>query len=154
MGPKDDGLATGPEQLLAWWGKTTGNDLDGFEARFKRFQDFAADLQRASAEAASNEIGEIFGARDRFMESMRELVQSKDPEELLAAQAGIAASYFNVLAAQARRWANFAEKAHSCCAELAHDVIKTSRRPTKETDESKPLRRTAQAHEAPRHAAE
>jgi hypothetical protein len=123
MNAKQEGSTNSIEKLnglLAWWGTARG--LGEFEERFKRFQEFALELQKASAEAAAHEIESIFATREQFIDSMKGLVQSRGPEEVLAAQAAIAETYFTGLAEQAKRWATFAEKTHTCCSEMAREA--------------------------------
>lgn len=127
MTTKDKGAPNGLEKLnnlFNWWGIPNSNGNGHMEAQLKRFQTFASEMQRTCTEAFSDEMAAVFAARERSIQAVQDLVRSRKPDEIIAAEAGILSSLLEETALQAKRWAALAERAHECCAALAQDVAK------------------------------
>jgi hypothetical protein len=92
------------------------------EAQLKRFQTFTTEMQKTCTEAFSEEMSALFAAHERSVQAVQDLVRSRKPDEIIAAEAGILSSLIEEAVLQAERWAALAEHAHECCAVTAHTL--------------------------------
>ena len=133
MTAKTDTIPTGLNRfnaLLAWWGAPDGLGLGSTEAQTKRFQILVTELGQAFNEASSCQVETLSATNERLACSLQELLRSRQPQELMAAQSSVVASLVEGLAAQTKVWADLTQKVHGCCAtmvrEAADDAAKQS----------------------------
>lgn len=149
MVTKDKGTPNGLEKLnnlFVWWGIPNANGNGHLEIQLKRFQTFASEMQKTCTEAFGDEMTALFAARERSVQAVQNLVRSRKPDEVVAAEAGILAALLEETALGAKRWAALAEHAHECCSALAKDVAKEIESPR--TSEGKSHMREAERHAA------
>lgn len=150
MATNDKSTPNGLERLnslFVWWGIPNANGNGHLEAQLKRFQTFTSEMQKSCTEAFGEELTGLFAARERSIQAVQNLMRSRKPDEIVAAEAGILASLLEETALQAKRWATLTEHAHECCTALAQDMAKGAASPV--TSEGK----AASIREASRHAA-
>ncbi len=125
MDAKDNVLTTGVERLnalIAWWGVPAANGNGAMDGQMKRFQQFVSDLQKTSSDAYSGEMKALFNSNDRLGRSVQELFQCRRPQEVLAVESDILASFLEGASLQARRWTELTQKLQECCADMARDA--------------------------------
>jgi hypothetical protein len=114
--------------LLAWWAIPNGMALGNMEEQTKRFQVLVTDLNQAFSEASSCQAKTLNATNGQLARSLQDLLRSRQPQELMAAQLSVVAGLLESLAAQTRIWADLNQKVHSCCAtmirETAEEVAK------------------------------
>lgn len=150
MATNDKSTPNGLERLnnlFIWWGIPNANGNGHLEAQLKRFQTFTSEMQKTCTEAFGEEMAGLFAAREHSIQAVQNLMRSRKPDEVIAAEAGILASLLEETALQAKRWAVLAEHAHECCTALARDVAKEAEGTV--TTEGK----TTTTRETSRHAA-
>ena len=124
-------LPTGLDRLnalLAWWGIPNELALGNMEEQTKRFQVLVIDLSQAFSEASSCQAKTLNATNGQLARSLQDLLRSRQPQELMAAQLSVVADLLESLAAQTKTWADLNQKVHSCCAttvrEMAEEVAK------------------------------
>lgn len=110
--------------LLTWWG----------------LQSLADQLNRLLKEGSSNNAEIFSAANEQLTRALQEIVSARQPSELIAAQSHLVTSLRESFAAQARSWAELAQKFDACC--LGTPPGAALRRPTGQvptaTDGSRP----------------
>ena len=125
MTAKTDTIPTGLNRfngLLAWWGAPDGLGLGNTEAQTKRFQVLVTELGQAFNEASSYQVETLSATNERLACSLQELLRSRQPQELMAAQSNIVAGLLASLAAQTKAWADLTQKVHGCCAAMVREA--------------------------------
>lgn len=143
-----DPITTGIERmnaLIAWWGVPTTNTSGTIDRQMQRWQAFAKDLQKACVESCSAEMAAAFDGNDRLGRSFQELMQSRQPQEFLAAESEIFALLLERASLRAKRWAELTEKLQDCCATMARDTAGDLRQQSSDVEQqaAKPARRQA-----------
>jgi hypothetical protein len=125
MDARDNVLATGVERLnalIAWWGLPAVSGDGAMERQMKRFQQFASDLQKTSSDAYRGEMDALLSGNERLGRSVQELLRCRRPQEVLAAESEILASFLEGASLRARRWAELTQKLQECCDGMARDA--------------------------------
>lgn len=136
MNTKDDSLTAGVERLnglLSWWGVPIAGGNGTIDSQIKRFQQFASDLQKTCSDAYSGEIAALFRNNDRLVRSFQDLLRSRRPQEVMAAESDILANFLEGASLHAKRWAELTQKLEECCAAMARDAAKDLRQQVQET---------------------
>ncbi|MBA3516916.1 MAG: hypothetical protein H0T75_04580 [Rhizobiales bacterium] len=136
MNAKDDGLTAGVQRLnalLGWWGVPMAGGNGTIDRRMKRFQQFASDLQSACGDAYGGQMDVLCASNDRIARSFQDLLRSRQPQEAMAAELGILATFLESASRQARGWAELTEKLQTCCVAVAQDAAEDLRRRAPET---------------------
>jgi hypothetical protein len=108
--------------LLAWWGMAGSEGNLRFEGQIKRFQQFAADLQKAYGEAYRQQVEALSAANERLVRSLQGLLLSRKPDELMAAESEILATLLEGASLQAQTWAELGQRVQECCLALASEA--------------------------------
>lgn len=140
MDAKDNVMTTGVERLnalMAWWGVPAASGNGAMDGQVKRFQQFVSDLQKTSSDAYSGEMKALFSSNERLGRSFQELFQCRRPQEVLAAESEILASFLEGASLQARRWTELTQKLQECCAGMARDAAATLRQQAQEATPEK-----------------
>lgn len=136
METKDNPLTVGVDRLnalIAWWGVPVTNGNGAIEHQMKRFQQFAADLQKTCVDAYGGEMDALLGSNDRLSRSIQELLRCRRPQEVLAAESEIVATLLEGASLQAKRWAEVTQKLQDCCTVMARDAATDLRRQAQES---------------------
>ena len=137
MNAKQDTLTAGTERLnglQGWWGISMPGDSGTMTTQIKRLEQFAEDVQKTCGDAYSGEIGALFNSNDRAVRSFQELLRSRRPHEVLAAESEILATFLESASQQAKRWAELTQKLQECSAGMAHDAAANFRQQAQETN--------------------
>ena len=135
MNAKDDALTAGVERLnamLGWWGVPIAGGNGMMEGQMKRLQQFASDVQKMCSDAYSGQMGALFSSNDRLVRSFQDLLRSQRPQEVLAAESEIFATFLEGASQQATRWAELTQKLQECCAAMARDAAEDLRHQPRE----------------------
>ena len=135
MDTKDNVMTTGVERmnaLMALWGVPAASGNGAMDGQVKRFQQFVSDLQKTSSDAYSEEMKALFSSNERLGRSVQELFQCRRPQEVLAAESDILASFLEGASLQARRWTELTQKLQECCAGMARDAAANLRQQAQE----------------------
>jgi hypothetical protein len=108
--------------LFNWWGMPNSGAGANIEAQIKRFQSFAADLQRTYGEAYSAQLKALYTANERLARSFQELAHCRQPQEVIAAESNILATLLEGASLQAKTWADVTQKIQACCASMAREA--------------------------------
>ncbi|MGH9548368.1 MAG: phasin family protein [Terriglobales bacterium] len=125
MTAKIDNLPTGLDRLnalLAWWAIPSGTALGNMEKQTKRFQVLVTDLSQAFSDASSCQAKTINATNGQLARSLQDLLHSRQPQELMAAQLSVVADLLESLAAQTKTWADLTQKVHGCCATMVRET--------------------------------
>lgn len=118
-------LTNGVERLnalIAWWGFPAAGGDGAIDHQMKRLQQFASDMQKIYGDAYKDELDTLAGSNDRLGRSFQDLLQSRRPPELLAAESEILATLLEGASQRARRWSELTQKIQECCAGMARDA--------------------------------
>lgn len=69
----------------------------------KLLQQFASDVQKMCGDAYSEQIGALFNINDRLVRSFQVLLHSRRPQELMAAELEILATFLEGASLHAKR---------------------------------------------------
>jgi hypothetical protein len=136
MDAKDDALTAGVERLnalLGWWGVPIASGTEMTDSQMKRLQRFASDLQRAYGDAYSSQVAALFSSNERLVRSFQDLLRSRRPQEVLAAESEILATFLEGASLHAKRWAELTQKLQECSAALAREAAEDLRQQAQET---------------------
>ena len=134
MSRKNDALTEGMERLtalLGWWGAGTVGGT-AIEEQMKRLHQFAAELQTASAAAYSGQMDAMLATNDRLARSFEDLVRSRRPQEVLAAESEIFATFLEAASQNSKRWAELTQTLQDCSAAIARKAAEDLRRGAQE----------------------
>jgi hypothetical protein len=125
MNSKDNSAVMGLDRLnalFAWWGipKSSGNGT--IETQMKRFQTFAADLQKTFGDTYSQQMRTLFASNEQLGRSLQELVRCRKPQDLIAAESKILAIFFDGISRQAKSWIELTQKVEDCCATVTRQA--------------------------------
>lgn len=152
MDAKDNAMTTGVDRLnalMAWWGVPAASGNGAMDGQVKRFQQFVSDLQQTSSDAYNEEMKALFSSNDRLGRSIQELFQCRRPQEVLAAESEILASFLEGATLRARRWTELTQKIQECCAGMARDAATNLRQ---QVQESTPAQGNGEAQQPARAA--
>ena len=130
MDAKNDAFKTGMEQLnalLGMWGAAMPGGKGMIDVPMKRLQRFASDVQKACGDAYSGQMQAMIGGNDRLARSFQDLVGSRQPQDVLAAQSEIWATLLEGASQHATRCAELMQKLQECCAAMARDAAEDLR---------------------------
>lgn len=125
MTAKTDDNPTGLDRLnalLAWWAMPKGMALGNTEEQTKRFQVLVTDLSQAFSEASSSQVKTLNATNGQLARSLQDLLRSRQPQELMAAQLSVVAGLLESFAAQTKTWADLNQKVHRCCATMIRET--------------------------------
>jgi hypothetical protein len=135
MDAKNDPFKTGTEQLnalLGMWGAPMASG-NGMMDVMKRFQQFVSDVQKTCGDAYSGQMQAVMSGNDRLVRSFQDLLGSRQPQDVLAAQSEIWESLLEGASQQATRWAELTQKLQECCAAMARGTAEDNRQLAHET---------------------
>jgi hypothetical protein len=95
---------------------------DGSDSATKqlgRFQAFASDLQRIYADAYNHQLRGFLTTSERLAQSLQDAMRCRQPQDVLAAEANIVATYLEGASARTRTWLELTQKVQECCATAA-----------------------------------
>jgi hypothetical protein len=104
--------------LLAWWGSPNKLDQGAVEAQTAHFRTVATELGEAFGEATTRQVDTLSAANERLARSLKDLLCSRRPQDVMAVQLGIVAALLDSVAVQARTWAELTQKVQSTCATI------------------------------------
>jgi hypothetical protein len=125
MSSKDSNTTTGLERfgaLFAWWGVPNAPGKGAIDTQMKRFQTFAADLQKTYGDAYSQQMQALFTANERLVRSLQEFIHCRQPEDIVAAESHVLATLLEGASSQTKTWIELTQKVEACCAAMARDV--------------------------------
>ena len=125
MNVKSDNTQTGLDRfnaLLTWWGVPSGINFGTIEGPTKHSQLLASDLCQAFNEASSCQIKPLFATNERLACSLQDILRSRQPHELTAAQSNLVTGLLESIAAQTKTWADLTQKVHGCCATMVRET--------------------------------
>ena len=105
--------------LLSWWGMTGPAEGRPYEARLKRLQKLVAELQGAYGEAYGRQVEAMFAANEHFARAVQDLMRSRTPSDVVAAESALMSALMEEAAAQARGWSQLVQKLTECCTTAA-----------------------------------
>lgn len=88
--------------LLAWWGVPKISGVDATTHEIRRFQDFAADLQRLYGDAAGLQVRTLLTTNEGITRALCQLLQQRRLQDLLAAESKLVASVLEAAALQSK----------------------------------------------------
>jgi hypothetical protein len=130
MDAKNDPFKTGMEQLnalMGMWGAPMASGKGMIDVPMKRLQQFASDVQKACGDAYSGQMQAVMSGNDRLARSFQDLLGSRQPREVLAAESEILATFLEGASLHAKRWAELTQKLQECCAAMARDAAEDLR---------------------------
>lgn len=125
MNTKDDVFTMGLERfnaLLTWRGMPNVNGPGGCAETIQRFQAYAIDLQESYGEALIGQAEPFATATGKLRAVLPELLQSRNPRDVAAAQLQVFAAFMESASLRARTWAEFVEKFDDRCAAFARST--------------------------------
>jgi hypothetical protein len=96
--------------LLRWWGLSAYENRGGLSEQFVQLQNFVAEVQKASLDAASRHMEAIFDTNERLARSAYDLLNGGKQSELSPAHTQIVSIVLEAAAQHARTWAEFQRK--------------------------------------------
>ncbi len=82
----------------------------------KLLQQLASDLQKACSDAESGRLEVLFGRDDRLTHLCQELLHSRQPQEVMAAELDILVALLESASLRAKRWAELTQRLQEYCA--------------------------------------
>jgi hypothetical protein len=113
--------------LLTWWGMPDAMKPGPYDASIKRLQSFVSDLQSAYGEAYGKQMEGIFSANEHFARAVQDLMQSRQPADVVAAESALMTALVEEAASQAKGWVELVEKVRDCCTSAAADVTQAAK---------------------------
>lgn len=131
MDAKDDGLAAGVKRLnalLGWWGAPMFGGGGAIDGQITQLQQFASDLQKACSHAYGGQMDVLCDSNDRLARSYHDLLRSRRPQEMMAAELDILATFLEGASRYSKGWTQLTEKLQECCSAIAQDAAEDLRR--------------------------
>lgn len=125
MNTKDDVFTASQERLnalLGSWGAPIAGANGMMEGQMKRLQQFVSDAQKLCGDAYSGQIEAVLKGNDRLVRSFQDLLQSRQPQEVLAAESNILATFLEAASLNTKRWAELTQKLQECSAAMAREA--------------------------------
>jgi hypothetical protein len=116
--------------LLSWWGMTDPAQAGPYEARLKRLQKFVAELQGAYGEAYGRQMEAMFSANEHFARAAQDLMRSRKPSDVVAAESALMSALMEEAAAQAQAWSELVQKLTDCCTAAATETRRSAAAPS------------------------
>lgn len=88
--------------VSAWWGLSGTDGAGKLDGQFKRFQAFTSDLQKAYGETYGAQMSAFLGANERIRRSLLELIQCRQPQDVIAAESSVMAAILDEASLQMR----------------------------------------------------
>lgn len=107
--------------LLGWWG-ILGDGSGNIDSHVKRMLQFGAELQAVCGEAYSSQTDAFITVNDRLTRSLQDLMHSRRPQDVAAAESDMVAAMFEGASTQAKRWVDLAQKLQDCSAAIARST--------------------------------
>lgn len=130
MNTKDADFAASVERLnalLAWWGIQPVSGNEAIHSSVMRFQQFSLDLHRACGDAHSEQMRAFWAGNDRICRSARDLLHSRRPQDVVAAELEILAALLDDASGRAKGWVELTGRIQICCAAIIGDYAKNLR---------------------------
>lgn len=125
MNAKSSALTMGVERLnalLVWWGVPTAECHGTIDGQMKRLQESASDLLKTCGDAYGDQLDDLFTSNDRLVRSFQELLRSRRPQEVLAAESEIFATFLEGASRHAKRWAELSQKLQEFSTAIAREA--------------------------------
>lgn len=151
MKVKDESITSGLDRLnalLVWWGIPNANGGENIGGQVKRFQVFTSNLQKAYGEAYSQQMEALLTANERLARSLQEFLHCRQPQEVIAAESSIFATFFEGASLQAKTWVDLTQKVQDCCAAMAREAAEEVHEHAREETSAKPSARPAQVSDS------
>ncbi|RJL07358.1 hypothetical protein D3P06_01060 [Paracoccus aestuarii] len=131
--------------ITAWWGLPFAGNSGAIDHNLRLWQGFAVKLQKICADAYDAEVNAVSDRTGRLGQSFQALMQCRNPNDLLSAQAQMVAVIHEGASLRAKRWSELSERLHDCCASIAQDAANdlNAQVSEKEQQATKPGRRQA-----------
>jgi hypothetical protein len=104
---------------MGWWGMATNRAV---EDRLHRFEQLAAGLRQAYSEACDSQLEVLSAANECVTRSFHGLLNSRRPDEFLAAQNDVLSGLMKVTSLQTKTWTDFGQKIQGCYVGAARDT--------------------------------
>jgi hypothetical protein len=104
---------------MGWWGMATSRTV---EDRLHRFEQLATGLRRVYGEACDTQLEVLSAANECVTRSFHGLVNSRRPDEFLAAQSEVLSGLMKVTSLQAKAWTELSQKIQGCYVDVARDT--------------------------------
>jgi hypothetical protein len=140
MNGQHDSITAGLNRLnalFAWWGVPSA-DSGSTDTKMRGFQVFASDLQRAYAEACSEQVQAMLTMNKRIMRVLQDVPRCRRPRDVIAVQASFLAAVGDGMSQQAKSWAELAQKFQDCSGAAAREVTHEVRRPATASSPAEP----------------
>jgi hypothetical protein len=126
--------------LLAWWDAAHLIGVSGMEAQAKRLRTVVA-LNELFNEAGSRQAQALRTVNEQFARVLQELLNVRQPPELMSAQSNLVAVLMESLATQATIWAELSHKLCTYCASMgqAADIEASTRADDKQAEAKLPM---------------
>jgi len=141
MNGSEESATTGFGQmndLLAWWKLPTANGAGIVQDNLRSAQTLARELQKILTESFSSEVSATIESNERIRQAFQDMLQFRQPKNVLATEAEIASLFLERSSQQARRWSDTTQKIGECCMAMAHDMAGETRRQAAEHEKSSP----------------
>jgi len=109
--------------LLSWWGVTDPSKTGPYETQLKRLQGFLSELQRAYGDAYARQMEGYFAANEHFARAVQDLMRSRRPADVVAAESNLMSALMEEAATQAKAWSELAQKLTECCSAATRETI-------------------------------
>ena len=122
MTTSTDNIPTGLERfnaLLTWWGTPNGSNV---EASTKSVEGLVNDLSQAFNDATSCQVRTMTETNEHLVRALQDLLQSRQPQGVMAAQSSIVAGLMESLAAQTKTWADLTQTVQGCCTKMIKEA--------------------------------
>lgn len=113
--------------MLALWGFDRMMSAD-FDARLKRLQSAASEIQEACVEAINRQIVSVTAANQTFAQLLERAPQIHQPKEAMAQASNLMAAVVESASEQSKTWANLAQKLQETCARIARETAEELRK--------------------------
>jgi hypothetical protein len=108
--------------VLAWWGLSGTDGAGKLDGQFKRFQVFTSDLQKAYGETYGAQMSAFLGANARIGRSLLELIQCRQPQDVIAAESSVMAAILDEAWLQMKTWLELSQRVQEYCVTMARET--------------------------------
>ena len=124
--------------LLSWWKLPITNGADILQDNLRRMQTLGREMQKVLTESLSSEVKAAIESNEHIRQAFQEMLQSRQPQNVLATEAEIASLFLDRSSQQAKRWSETTQKIGECCMAMARDMAGEARQQATEHERSSP----------------
>jgi hypothetical protein len=116
------------KDLIALWSSPITNGAGVAEDNVRRGQALAQDLQKILTDGYGEEMKAVLEGNEQIRRSFQDLLQIRQPHDLLAAQTEFLALVMERVSQRAKRWSETSQKIGDCCCATANEAADEMRR--------------------------